>query len=97
MLTYYPPWGDMPKSERHAIEARLARIEGHLHAVHKMTHDGRGYPEVVHQINAIRASLDAVLQAIVQDLADHCVHTASTHGPLAPAVEELRAVVSSAL
>jgi DNA-binding FrmR family transcriptional regulator len=82
---------------RHAIEARLARIEGHLHAVHTMTHQGKGYPEIVHQIAAVRSSLDSVLQAIVEDLADTCVHTASTPGTLAPAVEELCEVVTSAL
>lgn len=87
----------MTASQRHAIEARLARIEGHLHAVHTMTHEGRAYPEIVHQISAVRASLDSVLQAIVQDLADHCVHTASVKGAIEPAIQELRDVVSSAL
>lgn len=82
---------------RHAIEARLARIEGHIHAVHTMAHEGKGYPEIVHQIAAVRSSLDSVLQAIVEELADHCVHTATTKGAIAPAVEELREVVSSAL
>ncbi|MGI0130366.1 MAG: metal-sensitive transcriptional regulator [Thermoplasmata archaeon] len=84
-------------AQRHAIEARLARIEGHIHGVHRMAHEGRAYPELVHQITAIRSSLDSVLQAIVADLVQECVSTASTKGRLAPAIEELRAVVSSAL
>ena len=82
---------------RHAIEARLARIEGHIHAVHTMAHEGRPYPEIVHQIAAVRASLDSVLQAIVEDLADNCAHTVSTKGAIEPAIQELREVVSSAL
>jgi DNA-binding FrmR family transcriptional regulator len=82
---------------RHAIEARLARIEGHIHAVHTMAHEGKGYPEIVHQIAAVRSSLDSVLQAIVEDLAETCMHSASTHGAIAPAVEELCEVVASAL
>ena len=86
----------MPKSNRHAIEARLARIEGHIHAVHTMTHEGRSYPEVVHQIAAVRASLDAVVEAIVDDLAASCIATASARRPIAPAVEELRDAVASA-
>jgi DNA-binding FrmR family transcriptional regulator len=87
----------MPKSQRHAIEARLARIEGHIHAVHKMAHEGRSYPELVHQIAAVRSSLDAVVQAIVEDLVRNCVHVASAKGELTPVVEELGAVVARAL
>lgn len=86
----------MSGSERHAIEARLARIEGHLHAVHTMTHEGRSYPEIVHQISAVRSSLDAVLQAIVQDLAEGALQAAGGKGAVAPALAELREVVASA-
>jgi DNA-binding FrmR family transcriptional regulator len=87
----------MPGTQRHAIEARLARIEGHVHGVHRMAHEGRAYPDLVHQITAIRASLDSVLQAIVDDLVQDCVSIASAKGRAAPALEELRAVVASAL
>jgi len=87
----------MPGTQRHAIEARLARIEGHIHGVHKMAHEGRGYPELVHQIAAIRSSLDAVLQAIVEDLVQEFVTTAPNKGRAMPVVEELREVVASAL
>jgi len=87
----------MTTTQRHAIEARLARIEGHLHGVHRMTHEGRPYPELVHQIAAIRSSLDSVLQAIVEDLAQECVLTASAKGKVGPLVEELREVVAGAL
>lgn len=87
----------MAKSERHAVEARLARIEGHVHAIHTMTHEGRSYPEVVHQIAAVRSALDAVLQAIVEDLVRQCREAASPDQPVAGAVEELGEVVVSAL
>jgi DNA-binding FrmR family transcriptional regulator len=87
----------MAKSQRHAIEARLARIEGHVHGVHRMAHEGRPYAEIAHQITAIRSSLDSVLQAIVEDLVRECVDSASVRGRLGPLVEELRAVVARAL
>ncbi len=87
----------MPEDQRHAIEARLARIEGHIHGVHRMAHEGRGYPELVHQIVAIRGSLDSVLQAIVDDLVQEFVTTASSKGRAPPVVEALREVVASAL
>lgn len=87
----------MKKSQRHAIEARLARIEGHVHAVHSMTHEGRSYPEIVHQITAVRSSLDSVLQAIVDELVQNCVDAASSPGEIPTVVGELRDVVASAL
>ena len=87
----------MATKGRHAIEARLARIEGHIHAVHRMAHEGRSYPEIVHQIAAVRSSLDSVLQAIVEELADHCVHATATRASVGSAVEELCTVVASAL
>jgi CsoR family transcriptional regulator, copper-sensing transcriptional repressor len=87
----------MSENERHVIEARLARIEGHVHALHRMAHEGRPYPELVHQITAVRAALDSVLRAIVEDLVHECVTAAPARGRLAPIVQELRAVVESAL
>ncbi len=87
----------MPDNGRHAIEQRLARIEGHIHAVHQMAHHGRSYPEIVHQIAAVRASLDSVVQAIVEDLVGQSVQAAVNRRPVGPVVEELGAVVARAL
>ncbi|MGC2035163.1 MAG: metal-sensitive transcriptional regulator [Thermoplasmata archaeon] len=75
---------------------RLARIEGHLHAIHRMVDEGRNYPDVVQQIAAVRSSLDSVLQVIVDDLVEDCVRT-SSKGPIGTAVRELREVVARAL
>lgn len=87
----------MSEDQRHAIEARLARIEGHIHAVHTMAHEGRSYPELVHQIAAVRSSLDSVLQAIVEDLVQEFVTSAPAKGRAKPVAEQLREVVASAL
>ena len=87
----------MSEKSRHLVESRLARIEGHIHAVHRMAHEGRSYPEIVHQIAAIRSSLDAAVQAIVDDLVRSCIDDASANGSIASTVEELQAVVASAL
>lgn len=87
----------MPVEGRHAIEARLARIEGHIHAVHTMTHEGRSYHEIVHQVAAVRSSLDAVVLAIVEELVDTAVRASGARSGVGPAVEELREVVASAL
>jgi DNA-binding FrmR family transcriptional regulator len=87
----------MSGHHRHEIEARLARIEGHVHAVHRMAHEAKSYPELVHQITAIRSSLDATLQAIIDDLVEDCVASAPSRAKVGPLVQQLRAVVASAL
>jgi DNA-binding FrmR family transcriptional regulator len=87
----------MTDRERHAVEARLARIEGHVHAIHTMLHEGKGYPEIAHQIVAVRSALDSALGAIIEDLAQHCVDVSPRRAPVVNAVEELREVVASSL
>jgi CsoR family transcriptional regulator, copper-sensing transcriptional repressor len=84
-------------TERFDVATRLARIEGHLHAVHRMVDEGRAYPEIVRQITAVRSSLDAVLQVIVNEVVAHCVESAGKKGSIEPLVRELREVVMSAL
>ncbi|MCI4347552.1 MAG: metal-sensitive transcriptional regulator [Thermoplasmata archaeon] len=87
----------MPAHQRHEVEARLARIEGHLHAVHRMAHEGKPYPDIVHQVVAVRASLDAVLKVIVDDLAEAFTHATAPDGALRSSIDELRAVMAQAL
>lgn len=86
----------MGNHRRPDVGTRLARIEGHLHAIHRMVDEGRNYPDVVQQIAAVRSSLDSVLQVIVDDLVEDCVRT-SSKGPIGTAVRELREVVARAL
>ncbi|HEV2520072.1 MAG TPA: metal-sensitive transcriptional regulator [Thermoplasmata archaeon] len=87
----------MGERDRHAVEARLARIEGHVHAIHTMIHEGKGYPEIAHQIAAVRSALDSALGAIVEDLARDCLAASRGKGAVASAVEELREVVATSL
>jgi DNA-binding FrmR family transcriptional regulator len=82
------------------VTHRLARIEGHLHAIHRMVDEDRSYPEIVQQIAAVRSSLDAVLQVIVDDLVEECTRRAEradASEPVELAVRELRDVVARAL
>lgn len=87
----------MAGHRRTEVVERLARVEGHLHAVHRMVEEDRTYPDVVRQIVAVRASLDAVLQVVVDDLVDECVHASSKKGEVGRAARELQQVVASAL
>ena len=85
----------MSNHKRPEVDARLARIEGHLKAVRTMLSDNRTYPEIVHQIAAVRASLDGVIDVIVEDLVEDCVATARKGKPVSGTVLELQQVVAS--
>ncbi|OLE09188.1 MAG: hypothetical protein AUI36_41700 [Cyanobacteria bacterium 13_1_40CM_2_61_4] len=85
----------MSRHKRPEVEDRLASIEGHVRAVRKMLQEDRTYPEIVHQVAAVRASLDGVIQVIVDDLVEDCVATGRKGGSVSEAVLELRQVVAS--
>jgi DNA-binding FrmR family transcriptional regulator len=85
----------MSNHKRPEVDARLARIEGHVKAVRTMLSDNRTYPEIVHQIAAVRASLDGVIDVIVEDLVEDCVATSRRGKPVSGTVLELQQVVAS--
>ena len=85
----------MSKHKRPEVQASLSRIEGHVRAIRKMMQDDRGYPEIVHQVTAVRASLDGVIEIIIDDLVEDCVATARKGGSVKETVLELQQVVAS--
>ncbi len=85
----------MSKHKRPEVGQRLARIEGHVRAIRKMLQEDRTYPEIVHQVAAVRASLDGVIEVIVGDLVEDCVATAKKGGSVSDTVLELQQVVAS--
>ncbi len=85
----------MSKHKRPEVDDRLGKIEGHIRAVRKMLQDDRTYPEIVHQIAAVRASLDRVIEVIVDDLVEHCIVAARKGESVNETVLELRQVVAS--
>jgi DNA-binding FrmR family transcriptional regulator len=85
----------MSNHKRPEVDARLARIEGHVKAVRTMLNEDRTYPEIVHQIAAVRASLDGVIDVIVEDLVEDCVATARKGKSVSGTVLELQQVVAS--
>ena len=85
----------MSNHKRPEVDTRLARIEGHVKAVRTMLNDNRAYPEIVHQIAAVRASLNGVIDVIVEDLVEDCVATARKGKSVIGAVVELQQAVAS--
>ncbi len=85
----------MSKHKRPQVGERLARIEGHVRAIRKMLNEDRTYPEIVHQVAAVRASLDGIIEVIVEDLVEDCVTTARKGESVTDTVLELQQVVAS--
>jgi CsoR family transcriptional regulator, copper-sensing transcriptional repressor len=85
----------MSRHKRPEVDNRLSRIEGHVRAIRKMVVDNRSYPEIVHQVAAVRASLDGIIKAIVDDLVEDCIATTRKGGSLKETLLELRQVVAS--
>lgn len=84
----------MATHKRAEVARRVARINGHVHAVNEMLDHGRSYSEIVHQIVAVRSALDSVIQVIVDDLVEDCVARVDRKEPLTESLAELQQVVA---
>ena len=84
----------MANHKRKDVARRVARIHGHVHAVKEMLDEGRSYSEVVHQLAAIRSSIDSAIQVIVDDLVEDCVAKTERKEPISDNLLELQQIVS---
>lgn len=84
----------MANHRRKDIARRVARIHGHVHAVKGMLEEDRSYPEIVHQIVAVRSAQDSVIQVIVEDLLEDCVVKVAAKAPASEDLEELQRVMA---
>jgi CsoR family transcriptional regulator, copper-sensing transcriptional repressor len=91
--TGYPT--NMPgyKSHKPQVKARLNRIEGQIRGVQKMVDEDRYCIEVLTQVGAIKAALDAVALVLLQDHTEHCVVEAIQAGDGSQKVRELNEAV----
>ena len=85
----------MSNHKRPEVGTRLAKIEGHVKSIRTMLNEDRTYPEIVHQIAAVRASLDGVIDVIVEDLVEDCVANVRKGKSVSGTVLELQQVVAS--
>ena len=58
---------------RHAIANRLARIEGHVRKIRSMLAEDRDCPDILVQLAAVRAAVDKVCQAVLEDHVESCL------------------------
>lgn len=81
------------KSHKEQVQARLKRIEGQVRGVQKMVDEDRYCIDVLTQVSAAKAALDAVALQLLQDHTEHCVAEAIRSGDGTEKIRELNDAV----
>jgi DNA-binding FrmR family transcriptional regulator len=76
-----------------ALVKRLNRIEGQIRGIARMVEDDRYCVDILTQLSAVRAALDAVALALIDHHARGCVQSAVRAGSGEAAIGELTAVL----
>ena len=76
-----------------AVLSRLRRVEGQVRGIEKMVEDDRYCIDVLTQVNAARAALEAVALQLLSDHTAHCVTEAIKTGGGRAKVRELNEAV----
>jgi DNA-binding FrmR family transcriptional regulator len=78
---------------KEALAKRLNRIEGQVRGLNKMVEEDRYCVDILTQIAAVRAALDAVALQLLRGHTHGCVQDAIRSGHGEPAIDELLTVV----
>jgi DNA-binding FrmR family transcriptional regulator len=81
------------KTHKDQVQGRLKRIEGQVRGVQQMVDEDRYCIDVLTQVSAAKAALDAVALLLLQDHTEHCVVEAIQAGGGAHKVRELNEAV----
>ncbi len=81
------------ESHREQVQGRLRRIEGQVRGLQKMVDEDRYCIDVLTQVSAVKAALDAVALLLLQDHTEHCVVEAIQAGDGSRKVRELNEAV----
>jgi len=81
------------KSHKTQVQGRLRRIEGQIRGVEKMVAGDRYCIDVLTQVCAAKAALDAVALLLLQDHTEHCVVEAIQAGDGSTKVRQLNEAV----
>lgn len=76
------------------VTDRLARIQGHVLGVKRMTEEGRGCEEILVQLAAIRAAVEQTARILLEDHLESCVLAGIERGDAAETIGELKRVLS---
>jgi len=81
------------KPRKAQVQGRLRLIEGQIRGVQKMVDDDRYCIDVLTQVGAVKAALDAVALLLLQDHTEHCLVEAIQAGDGRTKVRELNEAV----
>lgn len=70
----------MEESTRKSCQSRLKRVEGQVRGIARMIEEGRYCIDVVTQVQAARAALQKVEDAVLKDHVESCVEHAIASG-----------------
>jgi DNA-binding FrmR family transcriptional regulator len=76
-----------------SLQARLARIEGQVRGIQRMVDEDRYCIDILTQVAAVKAALDKVALALLDDHVSHCVVDAVRGGTGEQKVKELTAAI----
>jgi len=81
-------------SHRQQVQGRLRRIEGQVRGLQKMVDEDRYCIDVLTQVSAVKAALDAVALMVLGDHTAHCVAEAIRAGDGTEKIRELNEAVA---
>lgn len=87
---------DGPHAYTGEVVDRLSRIEGHVAGIRRMVLSGRPCPEILTQLAAVRAAVDAVTRLVLEDHMEHCLLQGDGES-LRAAVRDLKEALASYL
>ena len=88
-----PPAGPGYINNKKRIQDRLNRLEGQVRGIHRMVDEERYCIDILTQVNAVKAALDRVAVALLDDHVRHCVTDAVRGGDGDEKVSELSAAI----
>jgi CsoR family transcriptional regulator, copper-sensing transcriptional repressor len=88
---------NLPEAVRKDLDARLARIEGHVAAIRRMLSSGDDCDSLLVQASAVRSALNGVLVGLMEAHLESCVVPCARDGKNDKAVARFRQALETVL
>ncbi len=88
---------NLSRSRRSELDARLARIEGHVAAIRRMMAAGEDCDALLVQASAVRSALGGVLVSLMEAHLRSCITTCARGAGAEEATERLTAALATVL
>ena len=88
---------NLPAVVRSGLDARLARIEGHVSAIRRMLASGDDCDSLIVQASAVRSALNGVLVGLMEAHVESCVLACARSGKNDEALSRFRQALETVL